>query len=82
MEIKILGTGCSGCKALFQTVETVVEEMELHATLVKEEDMMKITAYSVMRLPALVVDGNVVAQGKLSAHEVKNLLARLSEKSI
>lgn len=27
MEIKVLGTGCAGCKALHATVEQVVKEL-------------------------------------------------------
>lgn len=76
MEIKVLGTGCAGCKALYATVEKVVKELTLDATLVKEEDLMKIMEYNVMTLPALVVDGKVVAKGKLSASEVKDVLTK------
>ena len=76
MEIKVLGTGCAGCKALYANVEQVVKEFSLEATVDKEEDMMKIMEYGVMTLPALVVDGKVVAKGKLSAGEIKELLVR------
>lgn len=76
MEIKVLGTGCAGCKALFATVEEVVKELSLDAVVVKEEDLMKIMEYNVMTLPALVVDGKVVAKGKLSVKEVKEILTR------
>ena len=72
MEIKVLGTGCAGCKALYATVEQVVKELALEAVITKEEDLMKIMEYNVMTLPALVVDGKVVAKGKLSAKEVVN----------
>ena len=73
-EIKILGTGCSSCKALYASVEKVVKEMNLDATLVKEEDLEKIMSYNVMSLPALVIDEKVVAKGRISESEIKNLL--------
>lgn len=76
MEIKILGTGCAGCKALYERVEQVVNELGISATLTKEEDLIKIMAYNVMTLPALVVDGKVVAKGKISTDEIKAILAR------
>ena len=77
MEIKVLGTGWASCKALFSTTEQAVKELNLDAQVVKEEDMLKIMEYNVLSLPALVVDGKVVAKGKkLSVDEVKNLLTK------
>ena len=48
--------------------------MNLDATLVKEEDLEKIMSYNVMSLPALVIDEKVVAKGRISESEIKNLL--------
>lgn len=77
MEIKVLGTGCAGCKALEATVREVVAEMNLDATIAKVEDIMEIMSYNVMRTPAIVVDGKVVSSGKkLSKSEVAELLTK------
>lgn len=77
MEIKVLGTGCAGCKALHETVKQAVAELGLDATVVKEENIVKIMSYHVMTLPALVVDEQVVAKGRrLSLAEVKELLTK------
>ncbi|WP_418552604.1 thioredoxin family protein [Prevotella sp.] len=76
MEIKVLGTGCANCKALYLSVEQVVNELGLQASLVKEEDLMKIMEYNVMTLPALVVDGKVVAKGRISKEEIKKILTK------
>lgn len=76
MEIKILGTGCAGCKALYATAEQAAKELGVSASIIKEEDLMKIMEYNVMSLPALVIDGKVVAKGKLSLQEVKSILAQ------
>ncbi len=74
--IKVLGTGCSSCKALYSTVQDAVAQLGIDATVEKEENLEKIMAYNVMSLPALVVDGKVVAKGqKLSVEQVKALLA-------
>ena len=77
MEIKVLGTGCAGCKAFYETVQQAVAALNLEATVIKEEDLMQIMQYNVMSLPGLVIDGKVVSAGrKLSLAEVKQLLAK------
>ncbi len=75
MTIKVLGTGCAGCKALHETVIKAVAELNLPADVIKEEDLMKIMGYNVMSLPALVIDEKVVSKGKrLSLEEVKSFI--------
>lgn len=74
MEIKVLGTGCSSCKALYTTVQEAVAQLGIEATIVKEEDLTKIIEYNVMTLPAIVVDDKVVSKGKvLNIEQVKEL---------
>lgn len=73
--IKVLGTGCSSCKALFNTVQEAVKELGIDATVEKEEDLNKIMAYNVMSLPALVINDKVVSKGQsLTVEQVKELL--------
>lgn len=73
--IKVLGTGCSSCKALYATVQDAVTQLGIDAKVEKEEDLEKIMAYNVMSLPALVVDGKVVSKGKkLTVEQVKELI--------
>ena len=79
MEIKVLGTGCSKCKALYATVQQAVAETGINAEVVKEEDLAKIMEYNVMSLPALVINGKVAAKGNLSLAEIKNLLNKTKE---
>lgn len=75
MEIKVLGTGCASCKALFTTVQEAVAQLGIEATVVKEEDLMKIMEYNVMSLPAIVINEKVVSKGKkLNVEQVKELL--------
>lgn len=77
MKIKVLGTGCAGCKALHETVTQAVAELNLAAEVVKEEDLLKIMSYNVMSMPALVIDEKVVSSGKkLTLAQVKEILTK------
>ena len=77
MEIKVLGTGCAGCRTLYETVTQAIAELGISAAIVKEEDIAEILSYGIMTLPGLVVGGRVVSAGrKLSLAEVKELLNR------
>ena len=75
MEIKVLGTGCSKCKATYEMVNKVVNENNINATVTKVEDIMEIMKYNVMNMPAIVIDGKVVLSGKTPGEKKKkNLL--------
>lgn len=77
MRIQVLGTGCAKCKQLTANTERAVAELGLAASVEKVEDLREIVRFGVMTTPALAVDGEVRAAGKLlSPDEVKALLAR------
>lgn len=60
------------CRALYETVKQAVDESGIEATVVKEEDVLKIISYNILSLPALVIDEKIVSAGKkLSVAEVK-----------
>ena len=54
MEIKVLGTGCAGCRTLYETVTQAIAELGISAAIVKEEDIAEILSYGIMTLPGLV----------------------------
>jgi hypothetical protein len=60
---------------LYETVKQAVEEIGSDASVIKEEDLLKIMNYNVLSLPALVIDEKVVSAGKkLSLNEVKKFI--------
>jgi small redox-active disulfide protein 2 len=77
MNIKILGTGCPKCKALEKATNEAVTATGVNATISKVEDFMQIMQFGVMTTPALVVDGKVLAKGRVpSVNEIKNLITK------
>ncbi|MGM0567143.1 MAG: thioredoxin family protein [Bacteroidota bacterium] len=77
MDIKILGTGCPKCKSLEKLTRDVVAEKGIDANISKEEDIMKIMEYGVMKTPGLVIDDKVVFSGRLpSSKEMDEILTQ------
>jgi small redox-active disulfide protein 2 len=67
MDIKILGPGCKNCKKLMENTEVAVKELNLEATIDKVEDYGEIARLGVLKTPGLVIDGEVVSEGKVIA---------------
>ncbi len=67
MRIEILGMGCPKCKKLYENAQTAVKELNAQAELVKIEDIQKITDYGIMTTPAIAIDGEVKAAGRIPA---------------
>ena len=78
MDIKVLGTGCSSCRAMFENVAELVKELGIEAKVTKEEDLMKIMSYNVLSLPALVIDEKVIAKGPHNRKELMKILSDLT----
>jgi small redox-active disulfide protein 2 len=75
MEIKVLGPGCANCKRLFVETEKAVALSGQPATITKVEAMEEIVGYGILRTPGLVIDGKVVASGRVpSAAEIVSLI--------
>lgn len=65
MEIKILGTGCPKCKRVEARARKAAKEAGVDAQFTKVEDMDAILAYDIIGTPALVIDGEVKASGRI-----------------
>jgi len=77
MEIKILGPGCPKCKTLDKMTREAVSELGITAQVEKEEDIMKIMEYGIMKTPGLVINGKVLFSGRVpSANELKEIITK------
>jgi len=65
MEIKILGTGCPKCKRVEAFAKEAAENAGVEATFTKVEDVSAIMEYDVVGTPALIIDGEVKAAGRV-----------------
>ncbi|MCG8499383.1 MAG: thioredoxin family protein [Firmicutes bacterium] len=75
MVIKVLGSGCASCKKLESNVKEAVKELGIDAVVEKVEDFKEIAAYGVMKTPAIVVDEQVKAMGRVpSVEDIKKYL--------
>ena len=82
MEIKVLGSGCANCKRLYAEAEKAIAQSGQPATLSKVEAIEEIVGYGVMSTPAVVIDGNVVASGKISsAAEIATFITTAAAKA-
>ena len=63
--IKVLGSGCSNCKTLYQMIADAAQAKGIEIQLEKVEDIAEIMRHGVMSTPGVVVDGKVVHAGGL-----------------
>ncbi|MBE6326584.1 MAG: thioredoxin family protein [Bacteroidales bacterium] len=82
MEIKVLGTECAASNSLERFVNKAINDLSIDAKITKVVDIIEIFKYNVVTLPAIVIDNKVVAKGKVSFDEIKDLLADNSSKYV
>ena len=74
-KIQILGTGCPKCKRLVANAEEAARAFGGEFEIEKVTSIDEILRFGVMMTPALAIDGEVKAVGKvLSVEEIKRLL--------
>lgn len=74
-KIEVLGTGCAKCKRLFANAEQAVKDLKIAAEVVKVDDLDEIVNRGVMLTPALFINGEVVAEGRVpDVNEIKSML--------
>jgi len=75
VKIEILGTGCAKCKRLFDNAGQAVKDLKITAEVVKVEDLAEIVGHGVMLPPALFINGEKMAEGRIpDVNEIKKML--------
>ena len=74
-KIEIIGTGCAKCNRLFANAEQAVKDLKIAADVIKVEDIDEIVDRGVMMTPALFINGQVRAEGRVpDVNEIKSML--------
>jgi small redox-active disulfide protein 2 len=75
MRIEVFGSGCAKCKRLEKNVNKAVSKTDIDAQVVKVQDIQEITDRGVMITPALFIDGEPKAMGRVpSVDEIVEML--------
>lgn len=69
LTIKVLGPGCSNCRALEAVARKAVASLGMEAEIIKVEDYAQIMQYPVLSTPALVINEKVVVSGRVPGVE-------------
>ena len=76
IKIEVLGTGCAKCKRLHANAEQAAKDAKIIAEIVKVEDIAEIVSRGIMLPPALIINGEVRAEGRVpDVDEIKRMLA-------
>jgi len=67
--IQILGTGCAKCHKLAEAAEAAARDLGVEYQLESVTDIRRFAEFGVMMTPALAVDGELMASGKIPTHE-------------
>jgi small redox-active disulfide protein 2 len=75
MKIEVLGTGCMKCNKLYEAAKEAVAQTGVQAEVAHVTNLAELMKRGVMVTPALAVDGEVKAAGKvLKPDEIVKLL--------
>ena len=65
IQIHVLGQGCPNCERLVQDLMALLTEMKISADLEHVRNPLEISRYGIYAMPALVINGQVKAAGKV-----------------
>ena len=65
MKVQVLGTGCPKCRKVTALAEQAIKDLGVAAEVTKVTDINEIMNFGVMMTPALAIDGEVKASGKV-----------------
>ena len=77
MKIEVLGPGCHKCHNTEENVKKALSELNKQAEVIKVTDISVMIDKGIMQTPALIIDGNIVIQGKIpTVEQIKEWIQR------
>lgn len=67
--VKVLGTGCPRCQETKRLVINALAELQLAADVQEVKDPKEIAKHGVMFTPAVIIDNQIVLQGRVPTYE-------------
>lgn len=75
MEIKIVGSNCKNGMQLYKMASRAIENSRNAVNVTKLDDKASINKYGITNIPGLVVDEQLICQGKvMTDREIKKLI--------
>jgi len=76
MKIEIIEIGCPSCKVLVDRTRKAINELGLSEHIEEINDISEMMKYGITSLPALIIDGKVMSEGKVpKVEEIKEFLS-------
>jgi hypothetical protein len=69
LQVVILGGGCVNCQRLEKDTLSALSELNLAASLEKEEDPITIARYGILGIPALIINGKIKSVSRVPPRE-------------
>ena len=67
--VKVLGLGCPRCQETIRLVMNALSELQLIAVVQEVKDPKEIAGHGVLFTPAVVINNEIVSQGKMPKYE-------------
>ncbi|MBQ1270346.1 MAG: thioredoxin family protein [Clostridia bacterium] len=77
MDIKVIGSGCERCGALYDNTVEALAQLGIDAVPTKVVDLMEMVRLGVMTVPSLMINGKLVIAGKVAT--VKEVAAAIKK---
>ncbi len=78
VKVEVFAVSCAKCRRAEQVVITAVAELpDIDVEVEKKQDLFELRERGVMGNPAVIIDGEIVSQGRVpSLEEIKSLISK------